>query len=169
MSKGSEAVLNWRRRAKQKLLDGFGRQCGICGYSKCINALVLHHLDPATKLFSVGDRGIPRAWKRVVAEAHKCVMLCHNCHHEVHDGATVIPDGIRRFVEPEPMPMRRLLIKKNSAARKWKAKKVPNRPTGKSLRGMVQRTSRVAVAKKYGVSETAVRKWLKSDSKNGIY
>jgi hypothetical protein len=155
---------------KQKLLDGFGRKCGICGYNKSTRALGFHHLDPSTKSFTVSAAGIPRAWKKICDEVRKCVMLCHNCHEEVHEGVTLIPDDIRRFIEPAPLPMRRQVIRKRKTEPGTpRLKKVPNRPIGKVLRDLVWRTSRVAVGKQYGVSEAAVRKWLKQDSLNGIY
>lgn len=153
------------------MVECFGGACGICGYNRCHRALAFHHLDESTKIFNLGAKGIPRSWKRLVNEAKKCVMLCHNCHAEVHAGVISIPLDIQRFVEPsKPLPMRRKVVRRVATGRSSsRPKKVPNRPTGKSLRVMVQQTSRVAVAKRFGVSETAVRKWLASDSKKGIY
>lgn len=117
-------------------------------------------------------KGVPRAWKKVVDEASKCVLLCKNCHEEVHARVTKIPDDIRRFVPPATgLPLRRTRVvkKKEKTKPRIDQRKVPNRPVGKALREMVNRASKVAVAKKFGVSEAAVRKWLKSDSQNGLY
>jgi hypothetical protein len=169
MSKRSEAVIRWRQRMKLKLIEAFDGKCGICGYSKSVRALGFHHLDPSAKDFGFAS-SVPRAWKRIVDEAKKCVMLCQNCHAEIHDGVTTIPDNIRRFVEPENPPrMRRLVVRRNgSNPYTERPQKVPNRPRGENLRQMVNLSSRNAVAQKYGVSETAVRKWLVADTKAGI-
>lgn len=173
MSKNSEGVIRWRQRVKQKLVAAFGGACAICGYDRCSQALDFHHLDPGEKDFAITGRGIPRAWKKVLDEAEKCVMLCKNCHTEVHAGLLEVPLDARRMIRPAPdaIPMRRLLVRpKRGRQPPPPAKpKVPNRPKGKALRTMVQTSSRVAVAKRYGVSETAVRKWLRTDSLNGVY
>lgn len=77
----------------------FGNQCGICGYSRCTRALELHHLDPNEKDFTVSPSTTLYRWSRVVEEVRKCVLLCANCHREVHAGITSIPDSIQRFDE----------------------------------------------------------------------
>jgi len=45
-----------------------------------------HHLDPSKKDFGVGSKGLTKAWKKVEKELEKTVLLCSNCHGEVHDG-----------------------------------------------------------------------------------
>ena len=62
-----------------------GNICTRCGYSKSARAMVFHHLDPKSKDFAIGSLGYTRSWKKVVAELEKCVLLCSNCHAEVHD------------------------------------------------------------------------------------
>ncbi|AKN44340.1 HNH endonuclease [Salmonella phage NR01] len=66
-------------------------ECQICGYSKCKAALEFHHLDPAEKEYSVSTFKSSRRNKEVVlAELKKCVLLCSNCHREIHAGITVL-------------------------------------------------------------------------------
>jgi hypothetical protein len=195
---GGAAVVRWRQRMKEKLVVAFGGRCGICGYAKSMRALTFHHVEPAQKKFSMASNGVPRSWKRVADEARKCVMLCHNCHDEVHEGSTRIPDNIRRFDEATiPLSMRNGRVTRRNIAtlprddgaacekcgaplraglkfcsnrcRSQAKAKVPDRPEGKRLREMVVRASRVKVAARYGVSEAAVRKWLRTDSRNGVY
>ena len=89
-------VKAWRKRFKQKLIDSFGGKCGICGYCKCNETLGFHHLDPTTKEFGLGKMmGNPHKWEYVIPELKKCVLLCANCHGEIHAGVTTIPYGIR--------------------------------------------------------------------------
>lgn len=172
MKKRSESVVRWRQRAKAKMIAGFGDACGICGYNKAPAALEVHHLDPTQKDFTFGAKGVPRAWAKMVAEALKCALLCRNCHAEVHAGVTAVPADIRRFIEADAgaaMPLRRKPIRKRPVEiTRPRSEKVPDRPRGKSLRALVQRTSRVAVAKQFGVSEAAVRKWLVIDTRRGL-
>ena len=69
------------RRMSVEYKDG---KCEQCGYDRCIEALEFHHLDPSKKDFNVSHRGYTRSWKRVMLELDKCVMLCANCHREIH-------------------------------------------------------------------------------------
>jgi len=49
-----------------------------------------HHVDPSTKRFSLGSRGLARAIESLREEAAKCVLLCGNCHAEVEAGFTTL-------------------------------------------------------------------------------
>lgn len=57
--------------------------CSRCGYNICDAALEFHHLDPAEK-----DSAISSLHKTedIIKEAEKCVLLCSNCHRELHAG-----------------------------------------------------------------------------------
>lgn len=63
-----------------------GSCCGVCGYDRCNGALEFHHLDPNEKDFGISHKGYTRSWEKVKTELDKCVMLCANCHREVHTG-----------------------------------------------------------------------------------
>ena len=82
----SEAVSQWRRRAKATLLAEAGGACVACGYDRCAAALHFHHRDPATKEFAIGGRGLAHSIDRLRREAAKCDLLCSNCHAEVEAG-----------------------------------------------------------------------------------
>lgn len=100
MSKNSKAVIDWRNRTKERIIQSFGGCCGICGYKKCQRSIDLHHLDSDEKDFSLGSiRAWPKSWESIVVELRKCVLLCSNCHGEVHDEITFIPNNITRFNE----------------------------------------------------------------------
>ena len=61
-----------------------GGKCQSCGYNKCLEALEFHHIDPKQKDFSISQYGHSRSWERVRKELDKCVILCANCHREIH-------------------------------------------------------------------------------------
>lgn len=50
-----------------------------------MRALKFHHKDPAKKDFSIAGNHC-RAWSVVVKELDKCVLVCSNCHDEIHEG-----------------------------------------------------------------------------------
>jgi excisionase family DNA binding protein len=83
----AEAVSRRRRKVKEMLVAEAGGRCAICGYARNPAALQFHHVDPASKSFGLGVRGITRSIERLRAEAAKCVLLCANCHAEVEVGA----------------------------------------------------------------------------------
>jgi hypothetical protein len=53
--------------------------------------LQFHHIDRATKAFSVAQFGLTRAPHRSREEARKCVLLCANCHAEIEGGVVQLP------------------------------------------------------------------------------
>lgn len=73
-----------RKNLKKTLVEENGGKCCKCGYNKCLRALEFHHLDPSTKDFDFGqyrDCSLERARK----EIQKCILVCSNCHMEIHD------------------------------------------------------------------------------------
>lgn len=77
-------VTERQRRLKQELVDYKGGQCESCGYSKCNAALEFHHTDPTKKDFSMGRVKLTKFNQKIKDELDKCIMLCANCHREVH-------------------------------------------------------------------------------------
>lgn len=107
MSKSSEAVIAWRVRIKQRMIEALGGQCVVCGYDRWSGNLHCHHLDPTAKevTFS-GARTNPRAWTRIVDELRKCVLVCDRCHTEIHAGLAEVPADAARFDEAYASPQR---------------------------------------------------------------
>lgn len=82
------------------MLAAMGGKCQLCGYDKCSSALAFHHKDPKEKDLRFGAlRASPRNWAFVVTELRKCVLLCNNCHAEVHAGISQIPENSEVFNE----------------------------------------------------------------------
>jgi hypothetical protein len=75
-----------RQKIKEILVNEHGGKCHICGYSKYNGALNFHHRDPFQKDFHVTSTGIHKARM----EAEKCILVCANCHMEIHGGVTFI-------------------------------------------------------------------------------
>lgn len=80
-----------RQEKKLKLAQHTSTECLVCHYDKCIAALEYHHLDPSTKKFQI-SQGWNRSFKEILKEAQKCVVLCSNCHKELHYGLISLPD-----------------------------------------------------------------------------
>ncbi len=85
-------VTERRRRLKEMAVIYKGGKCTICGYNRCIAALDFHHLNPNEKDFSLSVRGLTRSWEKIKSEVNKCVLVCANCHREIHAGIIKVAD-----------------------------------------------------------------------------
>ena len=85
-----EAVTRRHQKVKRTLVAEAGGCCRVCGYDCCLFSLHFHHVDPATKSFSITTaRGKSLAAYR--EEAKKCVLVCANCHGEIEAGLIESP------------------------------------------------------------------------------
>lgn len=80
----TEAVVRCRINAKKKAVQYKGGKCELCGYDKCLAALDFHHKNPEEKEFGIATKGMTRSWEKLKKELDKCIMLCSNCHRELH-------------------------------------------------------------------------------------
>lgn len=78
-----KAVIDTRKKNKIKLVEYKGGKCEICGYDKCIDALEFHHLNPQEKEFGISC-GNTLKFETLKKEADKCILVCANCHREIH-------------------------------------------------------------------------------------
>lgn len=70
---------------KRQLVEAKGGKCERCGYHKNYGVLNFHHKDITTKSFNLNGRALSnKPWDEVLAEADKCMLLCSNCHLELH-------------------------------------------------------------------------------------
>ena len=79
----------YRIRA-QKALDKYkiSNGCKLCGYNKCSAAIDFHHLDPSKKEKRIDAKTWYCKSEHTKKELAKCILLCSNCHKEVHNGVS---------------------------------------------------------------------------------
>lgn len=80
------AVAKRRKKIRVMSLEYAGGQCKLCGYKKCQRALSFHHTDPSKKDFGLAAHGLTRSWEKTKKELDKCILVCANCHMEIHEG-----------------------------------------------------------------------------------
>jgi hypothetical protein len=68
---------------KEEAVKFKGSQCVLCGYNSCNRALHFHHLNSHEKEKNISNY---TNWQKLVAELEKCVLVCANCHAEIHSG-----------------------------------------------------------------------------------
>jgi predicted HNH restriction endonuclease len=92
-----QCYANQRARAdarKKKYIAILGGKCSICGYDRNIAALEFHHKDPASKLFQLDGRHLANTKPaKVEEEIKKCILVCSNCHRELHHPEFTVESG----------------------------------------------------------------------------
>ena len=82
---------NYLYELKVKCILYKGGKCERCEYDKCVRSMHFHHVDPSLKEFSISDRNPntnkngTKKWDSVRKELDKCILLCSNCHFEIHE------------------------------------------------------------------------------------
>lgn len=79
-----QAVRKRRKKVRLMAIEYKGGRCQICGYDRCLEALEFHHLESKAKDFGISDKGYTRSWARIKTELDKCILICANCHREIH-------------------------------------------------------------------------------------
>lgn len=82
--------LDWQHSIKKQCVDYKGGCCILCGYSKYFGSLEFHHLDGSQKDFTISSHR-SLSFDQLKTELDKCVLLCSNCHREVHGGISELP------------------------------------------------------------------------------
>lgn len=70
---------------RARAIEYKGGVCVRCGYDKCPQAFDFHHTDSLEKEFEI-SRKYTASWPKLKAELDKCILLCANCHREIHAG-----------------------------------------------------------------------------------
>lgn len=88
-----------RDKIRSTVLELKSCGCSLCGYNKCSDAIEFHHVsaDKEGALSRASSMGA------VYREAAKCIVVCANCHREIHAGqiegyehverARTVPEG----------------------------------------------------------------------------
>jgi len=176
-----------QRVKKERLVKLHGGKCCKCNYDKCISALDFHHLDPETKLFHIGG-GYNRSWASLMDESNKCILVCRNCHSEIHYGVNS-EYNIERTEKNKLLEIERKLRKHQQEERtiqeraclfcgkKFKPPQNKHRycsiacvnkkqlkiewPNKEELHKLVWEKPTSILAKEFGVSDKAIEKWCK--------
>ena len=165
----STEVKKAQRRKKLYAVKMMGGKCQICGYDRCINALEFHHPneDKAYRPTYVIMRW---SWDKAKEEIKKCMLLCANCHREIHYKEI---DTARKSKQ---LPLLEKTCKK--CGKGFTTKRVEaqycslicshddthrcERPTKEVLYELLSSGERWrTIGKRYGVSDNAVKKWAR--------
>lgn len=185
---GYENVKSSRARLKERIIRVLGGKCVICGYDKCQQALEVHHIDPKEKDFTIAAN-TNRAYEQISNEIKKCVLLCANCHREVHAGI-VQQEFVSSFdvnvdleIKAELASMKGLTIDGDKIIHRctccgkeigrdsstklcpecyFKTTRRVERPDRETLKSLIRTTPFTKIADNYGVTDNSIRKWCDS-------
>ena len=80
----SKQLIQLRTAMKKQLVIEHGGKCVNCGYDNYFGSLEFHHINNNSKEFGIGTGC--RDYEKLFEESKKCVLLCSNCHRELHAG-----------------------------------------------------------------------------------
>ena len=81
----TDQTLDRVRKLKSQMIEYKGGCCVRCGYKKYQGALEFHHTDPKEKDFNPSQLKKYSFDDRIKTELDKCILVCSNCHREIHD------------------------------------------------------------------------------------
>jgi predicted nucleic acid-binding Zn ribbon protein len=166
-----EYVQNKRNQLKKDLVEYKGGKCEKCGYDKCFRALDFHHKNPKDKKFNISAKGLSQSWESLKKEADKCMLICSNCHRELHYELDLLKlkrqDLVGKKRNKKTIKDCKLCGKKtknnqycSDECRNICHRKT-TRPNKNELIDLLKKYTWVKIGKDYGVSDNAVRRWAK--------
>ena len=154
----SQSVITWRQRTKIKAVKYLGNKCSICGYDKCLGVLQFHHTDATQKEFSISGKSI--SWEKIQKELDKCVLVCANCHGEIHyknNMVELLPERKIPICESCGKELKQLHNKFCKDCFKQPSK--IDWPEDKELEKLIKEASSLtALGRNLGISDNAIRK-----------
>jgi hypothetical protein len=81
---GVNPVTERNRRRKMSIVNFLGGSCIICKYKKTPKNITFHHCFD--KDIHLDSRSLSLSMENICNELSKCIMVCHNCHGEIHAG-----------------------------------------------------------------------------------
>jgi len=154
-----------------------GDKCAICGYDKSPRALGFHHIVPNEKSFAISSKNT-HSFESSAEESKKCILVCANCHAEIHDGLISVEltssFNENRYLEILSNKDTRYYCKEcgkqiTKGATYCKScgqekSRVVIRPSREELKELIRTKPFLQIGKQFGVSDNAVRKWCKSEN-----
>jgi len=171
-------VINFRRRIKEALVQGFGNKCFLCGKEYPNYIYEFHHINPSTKKYNLSHPDT-RAKSAYPEEAKKCCMVCANCHREIeHSGKEfelkcnfneqIYYDTLDNLVAPFKKEREEQLKLRKQQKEQYEA----NKPDRIKLKELIRNNSISEVGRMFQVAPTTIYRWCRKfnlpDSKKKI-
>ena len=179
-----QAVTDFRKRRKENLIRVLGSCCCLCGYNKCIGALEFHHVEPENKKYQLSSGNCHKI-EDDLEEAKKCILVCANCHREIHTTDIYQNVDLWKYQIYNDDFANSLLVKEQeeckcsncgkiisrysksgmcSSCVQIGKRKVENRPSREELKKLIREMPFTKIAELYNCTDNAVRKWCDKEN-----
>jgi hypothetical protein len=178
----SSGVNKSLQRRKKLLVEAFGGKCIICGYNKSLRALHFHHKNDKDKRDNISN--IIRHYRNydfIVRELNNCIMVCGNCHSEIHDNLIDVSNIccninfvlikeyyiLQKKVKVNICKLCGIEFSHKNPKKLYCSKKcfnlhnVKDKPDKDLLKKLIWSIPTTHIAKQYNVSDKAVSGWCK--------
>lgn len=179
-------ISQFRHRRKNNLIKVCGNKCCLCGYCKTNSALEFHHLIPEEKSYSIAANGTCHDLEKDLAEIKKCILVCANCHREIHDGLysldflknkQIFLENIAEELRKDKQQKMTKTIYYCSKCGKqlhnktltgmcrscYESVRQTRRPSREELKDLIRKIPFTQIARQYQVSDNAIRKWCNAE------
>lgn len=156
MSSNYDKVKNFRKHVKVVAVQTMGNACQICGYDRCIQALELHHINPDEKEISFS---VINSWDTLYAELAKAILVCANCHREIHYNNLPLPTEFTRFDPVKADSMRNSMshnAERKHVDREYRIRVILSSDIDYSKRGWGARLAQIL-----GINSANANRWVK--------
>lgn len=172
-----EKVTEFRKRRKINLVKIAGCKCALCGYDRAISALEFHHINEEEKSYQLSSGNCHKI-EEDITELRKCILVCANCHREIHSGVHSKEELFAKqffnegVIEELSTPREKKeyvcskcgkpITRHSSSGMCAECVRQPltsNRPTREELKEMIRTMPFTEIGLKYSVSDNAVKKW----------
>jgi len=177
-----QAVTKHRQKRREELVKILGGKCALCGYDKNIAVLDIHHINAQDKKYQLSS-GSCRSIEEDIEEVKKCILLCANCHREIHNGAyqelqssfnqEIANEILKEYDKYKPKDAKKCPLCGanilNTSTYCFKCIKIVKKEQGllnlqnvitrEELKQLIRTTPFTIIGTQYGVSDNAIRKW----------
>lgn len=168
-----------RKTIKNYIKYVLGDSCACCGYNRCDKALEIHHLIPSEKKHNFGSINSGITWQEIDPELKNCVLLCANCHREVHDEMITVSSTYNAEKSQEIYQLEKDFglhtceicgakvsfgYTRCEKCYRQASRIVAERPNREELKIAIRNIPFTKIGEKYGVSDNAIRKWCKAEN-----
>lgn len=172
------SITKARQQRKKDLVKVHGEKCKLCDYSKCIGALQFHHINAEDKGYTLSN-GNCHSLESDLEESKKCILVCANCHQEIHSGLITeeLYSSYNEALAKELIEEKQIIKNVCSICQKeisngakycskcsHELRRIVERPDREQLKTLIRNNPFTKIGEMFGVTDNSIRKWCENYS-----